>query len=275
MKVSQLFENVSIITAYHVGRKHDGKFDVTYAGTSTEGSSVLGPGIYFTNNKNTALGYADYYDNPWLYEVKIDIHDLYISKNKPSERMVNIMNTIAKEIGYTPETLPRDPNYLKNGRGFIGQVVNVVGKKKAQELFIKHGLTGSQENIDTGIYEYCIFDTSVITLISKEPLSHEADEKSENTKPDLFSILIHENALLDEFKDGLANNNLFELDSKFTVKLSKLINKPITYIDSWDCNITDDTAKFSLPNIKHCIDTDADIDSNYFSVCLEISNQMG
>ena len=50
-------------------------------------------------------------------------------------------------------------------------MVEKVGHKKAQELFIKHGVDGAMENIDEDIWEFCVFNLDMVRIINKEPVT--------------------------------------------------------------------------------------------------------
>jgi len=182
MLVKELFEEYVMpdiegetITAYHGGNTFEGNFDLKFSG-SGEGYRILGPGTYFISNKNFAKKYLKYAstDTASIYTVKLNVDNFYNFRVKPTPKMQETMEKIAKDIGFTVKTLPRDQNSLKNGRGFIGQVVNHVGHRKALELFQQFGLNGALESIDYTsekmgiIWEIAVFDLSKVQILERE-----------------------------------------------------------------------------------------------------------
>ncbi len=160
------------ITAYHGGTGFTGEFNLNFSG-SGEGYRILGPGIYFVNNKRMAVNYAKNYakSNPTLYTAIINTTNFYNAAWVPSNEMIEIMNAISKHLGYTRDTLPRSYNSLTNGRGFIGDIVKLVGHQKAISLFQKYGLNGAAEEIDAGVWELSVFNLDMLKIISREPLT--------------------------------------------------------------------------------------------------------
>ena len=164
-----------VITAYHGGTGFDGGFNMDFSG-SGEGYRMLGPGMYFITSEFMAQTYAKKYAkrNPTVYTCKLRMDNIYNNRNVPSPQMEQSMNNIARELGYQTFTeVPRQYDELKNGRGFIGSVVKLVGHTKARALFVKHGINGAAENLDTDIWEICIFNPSCIQIVDRTPLEHE------------------------------------------------------------------------------------------------------
>jgi hypothetical protein len=187
MKVKELFEEYvrpniegQKITAYHCGNTFDGDFDLKFSGTG-EGYRILGPGMYFITNKQFAKKYAKHAntDTATMYTVEIDVDNFYNNMLLPTDRMRETMEKIAEYMGFTRKTMPRDHNSLKNGRGFIGEVVNHVGHRKAQQIFKRFGLNGAVESIDYTsenmgiIWEIAVFDLNKIKIIDREPVDKE------------------------------------------------------------------------------------------------------
>lgn len=177
MRLIDLFESAApsgVITAYHGGSGFDGHFNLNFSG-SGEGYRILGPGMYFITNKYMANTYGKKYgqrDNS-VYTVELNVRNFYNNRAVPSDAVVAAFEGIAKELGLaSAEEITYYPqNALRSGRGRIGKVVEMAGHKKAQELFIKHGLDGAMENIDDDIWELCVFNLDMVRIINKEPVT--------------------------------------------------------------------------------------------------------
>jgi hypothetical protein len=187
MKVKELLEEYvppdiegQTITAYHGGNTFDSHFDLKFSG-SGEGYRILGPGAYFITNKNTAKRYIKYAstDTASIYTVEIDVDNFYNFRLKPTPKMKETMEKIAEYMGFTLETLPRNHNSLKNGHGFIGQVVNHAGHRTALKVFQKFGLNGAVESIDytaekMGImWEIAVFNLDKVKIVERELVDKE------------------------------------------------------------------------------------------------------
>lgn len=166
------------ITAYHGGNTFDSHFDLKFSG-SGEGYRILGPGAYFITSKNLAKSYTKYAstETASVYTVEIDVDNFYNFMLRPTPRMKETMEKIAEYLGFTYDTMPRNYDSLKNGRGFIGEVVKHVGHKKAQEIFKKFGLNGALESIDYGngkiSWEIAVFDLSKVKIVDREEFKPE------------------------------------------------------------------------------------------------------
>lgn len=175
MLLQQLFEAgqalTGIVTAYHGGNGFNGNFDLKFSGHG-EGYRILGPGIYFATEEGIAARYTKYATQaPTMYTVTIDTTDFYQSRVVPTEANKASMAAIAAELGFPDrESMPRNHNSLRNGRGFIGDVVAIIGHKKAQEVLIKHGMKGAVEMLDTDSWEICVFDLRVVKIVDRKPL---------------------------------------------------------------------------------------------------------
>lgn len=174
MRLRQLFEAASItgvVTAYHGGNGFNGDFDLKFSGHG-EGYRILGPGIYFATQEGIAALYTKYATQaPTMYTVTIDTTDFYQSSKLPTEANNASMDAIAAELGFPDrEKMPRSYRDLQNGRGFVGDVVALVGHKKAQQILIKHGIKGAVEMLDVDSWEICVFDLRVVKIIDRKPL---------------------------------------------------------------------------------------------------------
>ena len=178
MKLHQLSENArptiegTTITAFHAGNKFDGGFDLKFSG-SGEGYRILGPGTYFITNRDTASRYAQHArtEEAMLYTCDIKIDNFYNNALVPTERMEQTMAAIAKELGHDDfRKMPRNYDTLNNGRGFVGDVVKMAGHKRAQQLFIKHGLNGCLEFIGPE-WEIAVFNLGCVSITEREPIA--------------------------------------------------------------------------------------------------------
>ena len=161
----------SKVVAYHGGNGFADNFDLKFSGTG-EGYRILGPGIYFVNNKYIATKYTQHaHTNPTVYTVEIDTTNFYIAGKKQSDAIFAAFDKIAVEIGLKSwEDFKMPRNSLKNGRGSIGFVVEQVGHKRALELFQKYGIKGAMEHIipEEDVWEYCVFDLAAVKIIDRQ-----------------------------------------------------------------------------------------------------------
>ena len=178
-EIKNIYENNNIvdlpttILVYASGPKLiGGNFSTSYIGTG-EGNAILGPGIYFSDNKNVALLYAKRFDNPFLHEVELSTDGFY--------------NPITGQPLYLRELLLKEEEKLANkkglqhlpygislihGSGRIGNIVREVGPKNALNIFSHIGLRGCYEKIAGGTaLEFAVFDLQSIKLIKSSPVN--------------------------------------------------------------------------------------------------------
>lgn len=177
MRLIDLFESAApsgVIIAYHGGSGFDGHFKLNFSG-SGEGYRLLGPGMYFITNKYMANNYGKKYGHRdhSVYTVELNVRNFYNNRVAKTSALTAAFDGIAKELGLeTGDDISYNPQRaLHSGRGQIGSVVEKVGHKKAQELFIKHGVDGAMENIDEDIWEFCVFNLDMVRIINKEPVT--------------------------------------------------------------------------------------------------------
>ena len=60
----------------------------------------------------------------------------------------------------------RGVNHLRDGVNPIGAFVKLLGREKARELLVKHGIKGVKQELPGGSVEYSIFDPSILTVES-------------------------------------------------------------------------------------------------------------
>ena len=139
--------------------------------THRNGLAPLGPGIYFADNRrftNNVYGKrgkvqsTHIADNAFLIDIS--------SRNKLEWAAVNTrMDAIARELGYADHNAWPSKNVspLSDGRGAIGELVKLVGRERANELLVKHGIDGATETLPSGVKEYAIYNKKVLVPLAE------------------------------------------------------------------------------------------------------------
>ena len=170
MKITQLLTEQSEFVLgpyYHCGPKFE-KFDLAFMGRG-ENNHLLGHGIYFINNTYIAKGYAKYVQtgDAVLYEVNLRAtpEDFYCNARKATESQVERYNQLAKELGYaTWNDVPFRHSVMKYGRGLPGVVFERFGPHRGCEILRNHSILGQFEEVDDGVFEVAVYDTSIIQI---------------------------------------------------------------------------------------------------------------
>ncbi len=158
---------------YHCGPKFE-KFSLAFMGMG-ENNHLLGYGIYFINNTHIAKGYAKYVGEnaePTLYEVTLRANpeDFYCNARKATDAQVERYNKLANELGYQNwNDVPFRHSIMRYGRGLPGVVFEKYGPHKGCEVLRNHGILGQFEEVDSGIFEIAVYDTSIIQIDSAAP----------------------------------------------------------------------------------------------------------
>lgn len=148
-------------TAYHCGRKLDGgSFNFSKFGHG-EGTSLLGPGLYFSTDRGIARGYSKYVSDPYEYEVEIDTTDIYNPSKGPEGQ--EHLSKAARELSARFDGQLKWASVLKHGRGIAGELVATFGHEKAREILVEAGIKGTYEPL-YGFAEICVFDPSIIKI---------------------------------------------------------------------------------------------------------------
>ena len=152
-----------------------------------EGYAALGPGIYFLNDESAVEHVYKKRGKLMSAEVDESAH-VILQAAKPHfglddagfQEAINMLNSAAKEIGFNnigemsegPQRV-RGVNHLRDGVNPIGAFVKLLGREKARELLVKHGIKGVKQELPGGSVEYSIFDPSILTVESapQEPES--------------------------------------------------------------------------------------------------------
>ena len=161
------------VTAYHCGNKFDGDFDLNRSGQG-EGYRILGPGMYFITDKGIAQNYLKYAktEQAMMVTCEIKLDNFYDCASAPTPHMIECMDNLAKHLGYPDrKAMPRNSDSLRNGRGFIGDVVKHVGHKMAQKLFLKFGINGALEHINPA-WEIAVFNLACVKITDRETMEN-------------------------------------------------------------------------------------------------------
>lgn len=153
---------------YHCGPDFD-KFTMDRFGAG-ENNHILGHGLYFINSAPIAKRYAKYSVNPHLYTVTFNANAsaFYNIRVKPSDEQAARYGKIKQEAGIEGRNTPPNYSIMKHGKGLPGEVFAILGTKAGQALLIKHGVLGQIEEVDDGVFEVAIYDTSIINITNKE-----------------------------------------------------------------------------------------------------------
>jgi hypothetical protein len=171
-----LFPGGTLI-AYHGGHLlTGGKFDLSYVGRG-EGSSF--PGIFFTNSKDNAEGYAKNapLGENYVYTVRLDARGFY---DDQPQRLKDRLAQLVKDIG--ADKLPTMYGITNRyGYGYIGDIIRKLGPVEGPKALIDIGVTGQVRywsratkvgNISSDdLFEVAVLDPSVITILSVEKVS--------------------------------------------------------------------------------------------------------
>jgi hypothetical protein len=173
-----LFPGGTLI-AYHGGHLLvGGKFDLSYVGRG-EGSSF--PGIFFTNSKDNAEGYAKLapLGENYVYTVRLDARGFYDGSVSQPQRLKDRLAQLVKDIG--ADKLPTQGHTNRYGYGYIGAVIQKLGPVEGPKALIDIGVTGQVRywgratkvgNISSDdLFEVAVLDPSVITILSVEKVS--------------------------------------------------------------------------------------------------------
>ena len=157
--------------AYHCGSDLiGGGFSLNHLGAG-EGMLYLGPGIYFTDSKNLALGYAKYVQKAYLYRVNIQTDGLYDpARGLPMnlrEKSIQLQDDLRKEFGFATDKHLTSTDSFKHGKEFIGFLVEKLGREGARARLKSVGINGAYENLPGGALDVCVYDLSIITVIEK------------------------------------------------------------------------------------------------------------
>lgn len=154
------------ITAYHCGRRLVGdRFDPKYVGTG-EGMTALGPGIYFADNRNIALMYCKYVDEPYLYTVKLDATGLYdpVWGEPPHLRdaVVDLVDSFDLDDPY------RGVRRTVHGPASTGAVFKHLGPEGGRAALKDVGVTGIFERLPSDALEIAVYDPDIIEIVDIE-----------------------------------------------------------------------------------------------------------
>jgi len=178
LKITPQFQ---ITDAIHYGSYRGG--DILSAMLhSGEGSSILGPGIYFSTDLALAKNvYSKYGDET---KISIETDDFYDVLNDPIPPKLKA--ALAEGGLDTQEKITKAENHksnFKHGRGVIGALVHTVGAEKARKLLVKHGIKGAKEKLPSGAYEIAVFDDNLLPERNKPK-----EAKDFFTAEDLFLL---------------------------------------------------------------------------------------
>jgi hypothetical protein len=162
------------IIAWHCGGKPRGEPFSSFkrhVGTG-EGMGILGPGLYFINSEEAALGYCRYAKKPVLYSVEIDTDGFYDSvwgydtiHGSPS-LLGKILDAEAERL----QERAAGVDVYRHGRNQIGVIYRALGQSAAIERLVQLGVRGAFEHLPDGSFELAVFDPSAISPISEEDL---------------------------------------------------------------------------------------------------------
>jgi len=200
---------------YHVGSKlYGGNFDFSYLGTG-EGMGALGPGIYFSDNKNLAKLYAKYHKRPYLYKAIIQADKLLNMVTGEPRHLSDKVNQIRAQL---QDLLPdkRDCSHCRGTGNYYqikchdcdgtGKVKNVrqmydlfpmfnkytvkdnqEENNVARKLLSDNGIGGFYITLPGGPLEICVFDLSIISVVETIPLLGTQEEYDEQEHQDLIT----------------------------------------------------------------------------------------
>lgn len=154
-----------VITAYHGGQNFAGGFSLNFLG-SGEGILYLGPGVYFSTNKETARLYCKYAKPASLYTVRLDSSGLYDPTfGEPyelREKLLALLDETEAKHGRLPSA-----DSFKFGKGTIGILAKFFGKEQFWQKMREIGISGTYEKLPNS-YEIAVFDPSIVEIVDKE-----------------------------------------------------------------------------------------------------------
>lgn len=173
---------------YHVGSKKPGvPFDLKHIGTG-EGfkGPPLGLGIYFTDVKDVAEAYKTYSREPFLTTVRVPTSTMYDLRNGTpgkKEALEELLHQASEETGIDPTSLPAYKYARVMPNNNAAGLIAMLGVEEAISRMASIGVHGWFVKINGGVgipdstfgeyygfSEYCIFDPSIIEIVSEEPL---------------------------------------------------------------------------------------------------------
>lgn len=162
------------IEAYHGGSELvRGSFSLAHLG-SGEGNLYLGPGIYFTTNRNGAIRYGKYSNKPFLYKVSIKSDGLYDpNRGEPlhlREKAIKLQDDLRKQFNLPTDKYLNSTDSFRYGKDFIGFMVQKLGRGQTHYILESVGINGIYENLPGGSLEIAVFNPSIITILEKEEL---------------------------------------------------------------------------------------------------------
>jgi len=152
------------LVAFHCGKPNlEQDFDFKHLG-SGEGTMILGPGIYFSTDKNIAERYCKYKEGAALYRAEIDMSGIYNPTTGQPQRLrdsiLAIVGDIEKETGRDPY---RGVLSLTHGKGSIGAIVKHYGPQRARDIMVQAGISGAVEKIGDA-FEVALYNLSEATI---------------------------------------------------------------------------------------------------------------
>ena len=171
-----------------------------------EGYAALGPGIYFLNDESAVENVYKKRGKLMSAEVDESAHvilqaaKLHFGLDDAGfQEAINMLNSAAKEIGFNnigemsegPQRV-RGVNHLRDGVNPIGAFVKLLGREKARELLVKHGIKGVKQELPGGSVEYSIFDPSILTV---ESAPQEPESGSEPPAPEPLRETFEQNMI--------------------------------------------------------------------------------
>jgi hypothetical protein len=149
-------------------------FNFKMVGKNENGITALGPGIYLLDSKRMTQNV--YSKRGPVYDVFLHndalIIDIFSNDQNHWKNIIDRLDLSAKDAGYESyDKMPRNGvSNLRDGRGPVGIFVKLLGRERTRELFIKHGIHGSKEELPSRVYEYAIYDPSKIK--SADPITY-------------------------------------------------------------------------------------------------------
>ena len=164
-----------LYTAQTPGSLNNFNFD--RVGQNERGLAALGPGVYLLDNKKSTE--YNYGKRGTVFDVLLSkdafIIDIFSRDKDHWKSVKEKLDKVAVEAGYESYKSMPDKNVsgLNDGRGPVGIFSKLLGRKKTRELFVKHGIHGSREELPSGSFEYAIYDPSKIK--SADPVTYDDD----------------------------------------------------------------------------------------------------
>lgn len=185
MRVKELLNESSKLPTiwYHGGAAFE-KFSTRNIGRG-ENNHILGKGIYFINDKETATRYMKYAptSSRAVYTVEIRFSGLVFDSlgGNLTHQHRDALDGAARDLGLNDRSeLLNHPNRsnMRDGRGYIGGIFTHSGNtNRALSILQKNRIQGSYERIHGNIIELAVFDADVISVKEKDDHS-EKQQKS-------------------------------------------------------------------------------------------------